>query len=163
MVRSQICTLIPYLFLGHNLCFKYSNESCKLILDIYISRYFQWYKKIFNVMIFDLWNIFIKIQVSIGILTPKMGIHLRVCGFIHSHSREWKSDSRVALSTHMFPCLYLGHKPKAKVMTFNVLSLFQAWWIMITYENLIFNPCFPSFFDCNQLICSHCIFPKKKS
>jgi hypothetical protein len=48
MVRSQIGTLILGLSFGHNLCFKYSNGSCEPILDIYISRYFQWYKKLFN-------------------------------------------------------------------------------------------------------------------
>jgi hypothetical protein len=127
MVGNQICTLIPYPFFGHNLCFKYSNGSCELILYIYISKYFQQYKKFFNVMIFYLWNISLNIQVSIGIPIPKVGIHLGVCGFIHSHSQEWKCDSRVALSTHMFPWFCLGHKPKAMVVTFNVLSLFHTW------------------------------------
>jgi len=42
---------------GHHLCFKYSNESCEPIFDIYISRAFQCYKELFNPMYFDLWNI----------------------------------------------------------------------------------------------------------
>jgi hypothetical protein len=53
MVRSQIVTLIPSLSFGHNLYFKYSNMSCKPILDIYVSRPFQWYKEFFNPMNFD--------------------------------------------------------------------------------------------------------------
>jgi hypothetical protein len=40
MVGSQINTLIPNLFFGHMLCFKYSNESHEPILNIYISRTF---------------------------------------------------------------------------------------------------------------------------
>jgi hypothetical protein len=34
MIESQIDTLIPDLFLGHNLYYKYSNGSCELIIDI---------------------------------------------------------------------------------------------------------------------------------
>jgi hypothetical protein len=35
---------------GHNLCFKYPNGSCEPILDIYIPRAFQQYKKLSNPM-----------------------------------------------------------------------------------------------------------------
>jgi len=55
-------------------------------LDIYVLKYFQWYKELFNAMSFDLWNTFLKIWNSIGILLPKVGVHLGVCGFIPSHS-----------------------------------------------------------------------------
>ncbi len=34
----------------HNLCFNYPNRSCKPILNIYVPRTFQWYKKLFNLM-----------------------------------------------------------------------------------------------------------------
>jgi hypothetical protein len=34
VVGSQIGSLIPRLFFGHDLCFKYSNGTCKLILNI---------------------------------------------------------------------------------------------------------------------------------
>ncbi len=67
-------------------CFKYSNELCKTILNIYVSRAFQWYKELFNQMSFDSWNYFRKIQESMGIPTPKVGAHLGVCGLILSHS-----------------------------------------------------------------------------
>jgi hypothetical protein len=53
MVGSQIANLTPGLSFGHNLCFKCSNESCELILDIYVSKSFQWYKNLFNPMGFD--------------------------------------------------------------------------------------------------------------
>jgi hypothetical protein len=48
---SKIGTMIPDLFLGYNLSFKYSDESCKFILDI--SRTFNLYKEIFNLTNFD--------------------------------------------------------------------------------------------------------------
>jgi hypothetical protein len=32
-------------FFGRNLCFRYSNGLCEPILDIYVSRTFQWYKE----------------------------------------------------------------------------------------------------------------------
>jgi hypothetical protein len=44
MVESQIGNLTPGPSFGHNLCFKHSNGSCKPISDIYVPRYFQWYK-----------------------------------------------------------------------------------------------------------------------
>ncbi len=48
---SKIGTMIPNLFFGHNLSFKYLDESCKFILDI--SKTFNWYKEIFNLTNFD--------------------------------------------------------------------------------------------------------------
>jgi hypothetical protein len=48
MVESQIGSLIPDLSFGHNLCFKYVNGSCEPILNIYVTRSFQWYREIFN-------------------------------------------------------------------------------------------------------------------
>jgi hypothetical protein len=61
VIRSQIANLIPNLFFCHNLCFKYSNGSCKPNLNIYILRDFQWYKEFINPMIFYLFNCFLKI------------------------------------------------------------------------------------------------------
>jgi len=58
----------------------------RMYLDIYVSRAFQWYKDFFNLMSFDSYNHLLKIQKSIGTPTPKVGAHLGVCGFIHSHS-----------------------------------------------------------------------------
>jgi len=120
MVGNQIDTLIPDPSFSHNLCCKYSNGSCQPILDIYVLKAFQWYKEVFNLMSFDPWNYFMKIQNSIRTLTPKVGVHMGVYGFIPSHFitfRECKCDSHVTLSTCTFPCLCLGHKPKATVVT----------------------------------------------
>ncbi len=87
VVRSQIGTLTPNPSFGHNLCFKCPNGSFKPILNIYVSRAFQCYKKPFNLMSFDLYNCPLKIWESIGTPTPKVGDHLGVWRFIPSHSR----------------------------------------------------------------------------
>jgi hypothetical protein len=85
MVKSQINILTFGPCFGHNLFYKYSNGSYKTILDIYVLKAFQWYKKLFNLMIFDLLNCALKIQESIGTSIPKVGIHLGMCGLIPSH------------------------------------------------------------------------------
>jgi hypothetical protein len=86
MVRSQIDTLTPDLCFDHNLFCKYSSGSYEPMLDIFVSRTFQMYKKLFNPMSFDLSNHSLEIQDSIRTSTPKVGIHLGMCGFIPSHS-----------------------------------------------------------------------------
>jgi hypothetical protein len=85
VVENQIDTLIPNLSFDHNLCCKYSNGSCEPILDIYVLISFQWYKEIFSLMNFDPSNYSLKIWESIRIPTPKMGVHLGMCGLIPSH------------------------------------------------------------------------------
>jgi hypothetical protein len=61
MVGSQTANLTPGLSFGHNLCYRYSNGRCEPILDIYASIVFQWYKKLFEAMVFDPWNRALKI------------------------------------------------------------------------------------------------------
>jgi hypothetical protein len=85
MVESQIANLIPGLSFEHNLCFRCQNESCEPILDIYVPRAFQWYKKRFNPMGFDPYNCFLKIRKSTGTPTPKVGAPLGMWRFIPSH------------------------------------------------------------------------------
>jgi hypothetical protein len=80
MVGNQIDILIPNFSFGHNLCFKYSSNSYEPILNIYVSRAFQWYKYFFNPMNFNPWNCSLKIWDPIKIPTPKVGVNLRVCG-----------------------------------------------------------------------------------
>jgi hypothetical protein len=53
VIESQIANLTPCPFFGHNLCFKYPNESCKPILDIFVPRDFQWCRKLLHPMGFD--------------------------------------------------------------------------------------------------------------
>jgi hypothetical protein len=86
VVKSQTVNLTLGLSFSHNLCFKCPNGSCKPISNIYIPRAFQLYKGRLNPMSFDPCNRFLKIQESIGTLTPKVKTHLGVWGFIPSHS-----------------------------------------------------------------------------
>ncbi len=106
MKNNQIDNLTSDLFFCHNLYFKYSNGSCQSILDIYVLRSFQWYKKLFNSMSFDYCNCPLKIWESIGTPTPKMGAHLGVWGFIPSHSltflEAWNVTHGLTLGPH--PC-----------------------------------------------------------
>jgi hypothetical protein len=89
-------------------------------LNIYISKVFQWYKKLFNPMNFESWNYFLKIWESIKILILKMGAHLGVCGsFIPTflHSWDYECDSQASFSACTFLNLYFGHEPKVRVVT----------------------------------------------
>jgi len=82
-------TLDP--FFGHNLCFKYPNGSCKPILNIYISRTFQWFKELFKSMsltpIISLW----RFKSPLGLQFPKWDLIWKCVGsFLHIllHSQE---------------------------------------------------------------------------
>jgi len=86
VVGSQIANLTPDPSFGHSLCFRCPNGSCEPILDIYVSIYFQWYKKLFNPLGFDPCNRSLNIRESIGTLTPKVGVPLGVWESIPSHS-----------------------------------------------------------------------------
>ncbi len=89
-------------------------------LDIYVSKAFQWYKELFNPMIFDPCNHPLKFRKSIWTPIPKVGVHLGVWGFIPSHSlafpRAW-NVSQASFLARNFATLCLGHKPKVKVAT----------------------------------------------
>ncbi len=103
----------------HKLCFKYPNGSCDPILNIYVSRTFRWYKKLFNLMSFDSCNCFLKIQKSIKILILEVGAHLGVCGFIPSHSPTFPGTWNVNPKLHSWhaplQALVLVMSPKLKL------------------------------------------------
>jgi hypothetical protein len=103
VVMTQIINLTPGLSFGHNLCFKYPNGSCKPILNIYVPRSFQWYKELFNSMIFDPCNCFMKIQESIETPISKVGAHLGVWRFIPSHSSTLLGAWNATLRLHFWP------------------------------------------------------------
>jgi hypothetical protein len=84
MVGSQITNLTPDPSFDHNLCYKYSNETCKNILDLYVPRAFQWYKELFNMMNFDLCNSFL--NYFWGPTWECVGAFPHT--FIHSHEHE---------------------------------------------------------------------------
>jgi hypothetical protein len=56
VVGSQTANLTLCFSFCHNLCCKCPNGSCKLILDIYTSIAFQWYRKLLNERCFDFCN-----------------------------------------------------------------------------------------------------------
>jgi hypothetical protein len=103
MAGSQIGTLIPNPFFGHNLCFKYSNGSCEPILDIYVSKNFQWYKEIFNAMSFGPYKCPLKIWESIETPIPKVRVHLGVWKFIPSHSTTLSGTWNVTHDLQSWP------------------------------------------------------------
>jgi hypothetical protein len=61
MVESQINTLTFDISFNHNLYCKYSNGSCKLILDIFFLKAFHYDKEILNPMNFAPSNCSLKI------------------------------------------------------------------------------------------------------
>jgi hypothetical protein len=85
VVGSQIRDLTFDPSFGHNLCFRCPNGSCEPILDIYVPRFFQWYRELFNTLGFDPCNCSLKICESTETPTPKVGVPLGVWGFIPSH------------------------------------------------------------------------------
>jgi hypothetical protein len=72
VVGSQIGNLTPNPSFGHNLCFRCPNGWCELVLNIYVPRAFQWYKKLFNPLSFDSCNYLLKIRESTRTPTPKV-------------------------------------------------------------------------------------------
>jgi hypothetical protein len=139
MVGNQIGHLSPNLSFGHNLYFKYPNGCCEPILDIYVSRFFQWYKFFFNPMSFGPCNCLLKIRKSIGTPTPKMGVHWKCEGsfpqtFLHSWEHEvWLLSSLLACT---FASFCLGREPKARVTTQGFIMYtneFILWWHETTY------------------------------
>jgi len=59
----------------------HTNLHYKLVCAWFL-RAFQWYIELFHLMNFDPWNISLKIQNSVVIPTPTMGVHLDV--WVHS-------------------------------------------------------------------------------
>jgi hypothetical protein len=139
VLGSQIVNLIPNPSFGHNLCFKYPNGSWNPILDIYVSRTFQWYKELFNPMSFDPYNHFLKIQESIETPIPKVGAHLGMWGFTFIHFRGhemWFLGFTLGLHhCKPLPCTfaspYLSCEPKAKVATW------RKWFHLKTLDEII--------------------------
>jgi len=86
VVGSQIVNLTIGPSFGHNLCFKCPNGWCEPILDIYVTRAFQWYKKLLKALSFDPCNRLLKIRESTWTPSPKVGVVLGVWRFIPSHT-----------------------------------------------------------------------------
>jgi hypothetical protein len=113
LVRSQTSNLTLGPSFGHTLCFRCPNEQWKPILNIYVSRAFQWYKECHKPLSFDPWNCSLKFQES----------QSRSClGSVRVHSLTlsytpgsmW-CDSRAFFWPTPLQPLCLGREPKTKV------------------------------------------------
>ncbi len=127
---SQTVNLTHGLSFGHNLCFKSPNGLCEPILNIYVPKDFQQYKKLFNPMGFDPCNCSLKIEKSIRILIPKVGIHLGVCGsFLHTLPDSWDHEMWLSASllARTFASSCLGCEPKVGV-TIGWVVIELVWW-----------------------------------
>jgi hypothetical protein len=64
---------------------------------------FQWYKELFNPISFDPYNCLLKIQEFVNILIPKVGVHLKMWGFIPSHFPTLPGAWNVTPRLHSLP------------------------------------------------------------
>ncbi len=78
VVESQTASLTPGPSFAHNLPFRYPNEQCEPILDIYVSRAFQRYQECNNPLRFDPSTRTLKFRESTKTPSPKMGVALGV-------------------------------------------------------------------------------------
>jgi hypothetical protein len=122
MVGSQIGDLISGPSFGHNLCFRCPNGSCEPILDIYVPRAFQWYKKLFNPLGFDLIIIFQKFRNPLGVHWDSNCQNGSSFESVRVHSltffctpKSMRYDSHASLLAHNLASHFLSHKPKVKV------------------------------------------------
>jgi hypothetical protein len=119
LVGSQTGNLTPGPSFGHNLCFRCLNERCEPILDIFISRAFQWYKERHKPLIFDPLNFSLKFWESTEIPSPKVGVALGVWGFTPSHfpTHPGVCDVTPGLPLSPHPCnpFALVASPKLKL------------------------------------------------
>ncbi len=90
VVGSQTASLTPRPSFAHNLGYRYPNDSCEAILDIYTSRPFQRYKEHPNARCFDLWNRLLSFRESRG--TPNS--HFREC--------EWRPHTSLKVGLRPF-------------------------------------------------------------
>jgi len=81
-------------------------------------------------MSFDLSNYSLKISKSTKTPTSKVRVQLKMCGFIPSHS----CDYWVAFPARTFPCFYFRHKPKGKVMTIFLFSMYDYNATLFSYH-----------------------------
>ncbi len=141
-VESQTSNLTFDLSFCHNLCFRSPNAQCKPILDIYVLKDFQWYKKHYNPLSFDPWNRSLKFWKFTKTPFPKVGVALGVWGFIPSQfpTLPRACDVTSGLLLGPQPCnpFYLGCKPKARVATRVLLG--KGKWNFATKNYFLSNP-----------------------
>ncbi len=168
VVGSQIGSSTPGPSFGHNLCYRYLNEQCELILDIYASRAFHWYKERDNPLRFDPYNRSLKFWESTGTPSPQVGVALGVWGLTPSHFLTLLGVCDVipglplALTPGLpfalvpglpfgpHPCnsLCLGREPKARVAT--VILLTTSIHKAFVYNK--WGDCYLNFDGCQKIL-----------
>ncbi len=130
MVKNQINISTPNPSFGHNLCCQYSNGSHKLILNIYNSRTFQWYK-LFNPMNFWPLNYSLNIQVpwdsNIQSESPPRNVWTRSITFFYT-SESVNVIPELRFWPSPFHAHYLGCEPKVRVVTH--IAFVTNHWIL---------------------------------
>jgi len=152
LLGSQIGNLTFGPSFGHNLCFRCLNEQCEPILDIYVSRAFQWYKECHNPLSFDRLKSLSEISrihwdslFQSGSCFGNVSVHSLTLPHTSLHSQEyvmWLPGFLLArtlvlpwfpsfLPFGLQPCnpFCLGRKPKARVATPSFLS---SWYFHTT-------------------------------
>jgi hypothetical protein len=134
VVGNQITNLTLSFSSGHNLCFKCPNGSYKLILDIYVPRYFQHKSSILWVLIpvIALW----KFDSLPGLQLPKWELPWKCEGsFLHTFLHSWEHEMWLPsflLSPH--PC-----KPFALVASPMLGSRHQKSIIFLEFIQNIYD------------------------
>jgi hypothetical protein len=116
-------------FLGHNLCFKNPNGSCKPILNIYIQGAFQWYNELIQPMDFDPTIALWRFRNPLRLQLPKWEFTWECGGsFPHTllHSQEHEMWLPGSLLAYIFASPCLGREPKAKVAII-IISTFYLY------------------------------------
>ncbi len=149
MVGSQISNLTFDLSFGHNLCFKYSNETCKPILDIYILESFKWYNELFSRMNFEPTITLWKFKSQLGFQLPKWEPTLGVCGFIPSHPPTFMGAWNVTLELHPWPAplkaLTLDEKPRLRLQhCFTMVNRPNIWYSNFSNNQIVLMFCYQS-------------------
>ncbi len=108
------------------------SNGWKPILDIYVSRAFQWYKELFNPLSFDPCNCLTKMWESIETQIPKVKApfgSVKVHSFTLSYTpgSMW-CDSRTFLLAHNLANPCFGLEPNAKVTTYFTFNWIKTFW-----------------------------------
>jgi hypothetical protein len=120
VVGSQTANLTLDLYFSHNLCFRCPNGSSKPILNIYVPKYFQWYKEPQSNAFWPLQSVSKNSEVHLGFQSPKWEFAWECEGsFSHTllHSQEHEMWFP-GFPLNLHPCI--GYEPKAKVATFSL-------------------------------------------
>ncbi len=129
VVWSQTTSLTPSPSFARNLHSICPNEQCEPILNIYVSRAFQWS---FNHWVLTPEIAFWRFRSPPGLQLPKLNslgsvrVHFPSLSYTPGSMR---SDSRAPSWPTTLQPLCLGHEPKARVTTYSMLCRLLRGWL----------------------------------